>query len=241
MMDEREHFPSLSLADRARASTRQMMRSGRVSPSHSAHGCLMRATLLQQQNERKARKVRFFRNGDRFYPGIVYAISSERFRTLDALLAELTASPLGDKSVLPKGVRYVFTADGRRLILSLDELEEGESYVCASTRLFKALPYSPVARPDSTPHPDHPYHPAPSPDQGDYASSLGSDENKDFIKPKLITVVRHGSRPRKAIRLLLNKKTVHSFSQVLGDITEKIQVDSGSIKKLYTADGKQVS
>lgn len=65
-------------------------------------------------------------------------------------------------------------------------------------------------------------------------------ENKDFIKPKLVTVIRSGVKPRKAVRILLNKKTAHSFDQVLADITEAIKLDSGAVKRLYTLDGKQV-
>lgn len=67
-----------------------------------------------------------------------------------------------------------------------------------------------------------------------------SREPKDFIKPKLVTVIRSGVKPRKAVRILLNKKTAHSFEQVLADITEAIKLDSGVVKRLYTLDGKQV-
>lgn len=66
-------------------------------------------------------------------------------------------------------------------------------------------------------------------------------EAKDFIKPKLVTVIRSGVKPRKAVRILLNKKTAHSFEQVLTDITEAIKLDSGAVRRLYTLDGKQVS
>lgn len=66
-------------------------------------------------------------------------------------------------------------------------------------------------------------------------------ESKDFIKPKLVTVIRSGVKPRKAVRILLNKKTAHSFDQVLADITEAIKLDSGAVKRLYTLDGKQVT
>ncbi|KAF5897279.1 serine/threonine-protein kinase DCLK2-like, partial [Clarias magur] len=66
-------------------------------------------------------------------------------------------------------------------------------------------------------------------------------ESKDFIKPKLVTVIRSGVKPRKAVRVLLNKKTAHSFEQVLADITEAIKLDSGAVKKLYTLDGKQLT
>ena len=65
-------------------------------------------------------------------------------------------------------------------------------------------------------------------------------ESKDFIKPKLVTVIRGGAKPRKAVRILLNKKTAHSFEQVLTDITNAIKLDTGLVKRLYTLDGKQV-
>ena len=61
------------------------------------------------------------------------------------------------------------------------------------------------------------------------------------IKPRLITVIRNGSRPRKAVRMLLNKKTAHSYEQVLADITEQIRPDSGVVRKVFTLDGRQVA
>lgn len=67
-----------------------------------------------------------------------------------------------------------------------------------------------------------------------------SKESKDFIRPKLVTIIRSGVKPRKAIRILLNKKTAHSFEHVLTDITDAIKLDSGVVKKIYTVEGKQV-
>nr|6RF2_C Chain C, Neuronal migration protein doublecortin [Homo sapiens] len=60
-------------------------------------------------------------------------------------------------------------------------------------------------------------------------------------RPKLVTIIRSGVKPRKAVRVLLNKKTAHSFEQVLTDITEAIKLETGVVKKLYTLDGKQVT
>lgn len=36
----------------------------------------------------------------------------------------------------------------------------------------------------------------------------------EYMKPRLITIIRNGSRPRKAVRLLLNKKTAFTYDQV---------------------------
>lgn len=99
--------------------------NGLPSPTHSAHCSFYRTRTLQAlSNEKKAKKVRFYRNGDRYFKGIVYAVSSDRFRSFDALLADLTRS-LSDNINLPQGVRYIYTIDGSRKIGSMDELEEG--------------------------------------------------------------------------------------------------------------------
>ena len=67
----------------------------------------------------------------------------------------------------------------------------------------------------------------------------GVDNDRDYIIPKLVTVIRNGSRPRKAVRILLNKKTAHSFDQVLSEITDAIKLDSGAVKKVFTVTGQQ--
>lgn len=128
----------------------------------------------------------------------------------------------------------------------------GECYVCASNEPYRKVDYTKIAIPS--------WKPGASAGNASAGSSRASTastgvstiasrdrpesregrESKDFIKPKLVTVIRSGVKPRKAVRILLNKKTAHSFDQVLADITEAIKLDSGAVKKLYTLDGKQV-
>ncbi|XP_069098740.1 serine/threonine-protein kinase DCLK2 isoform X4 [Pleurodeles waltl] len=214
-------------------------RNGLVpSPAHSAHCSFYRTRTLQAlSSEKKAKKVRFYRNGDRYFKGLVYAISADRFRSFDALLMELTRS-LSDNVNLPQGVRSIYTLDGGRKVTSLDELLEGESYVCASNEPFRKVDYNKNVNPNWSVNV-----------KTGSARSLSSltalknemKEGKDFIKPKLVTVIRSGVKPRKAVRILLNKKTAHSFEQVLTDITDAIKLDSGVVKRLCTLDGKQVT
>ena len=233
--NEMDHFPTLD--ERARSSTRQMAKSGRVSPTHSASGSLIRASIVKLQGEKKAKKVKFYRNGDRYFRGMVYAVSPEKFRRFESLLAELTESPLGDRTVLPNGVRHIFSIDGMKKITDIDDLEEDEHYVCASTAMFKKIDYpkslTPVWNTNAMPLKD-------AIDEKGSAVKFQVDENKDFIYPKLITVIRNGSKPRKAVRMLLNKKTAHSFAQVMNDMTEAIKLDSGAVRKIFTLDGRQV-
>lgn len=118
-------------------------------------------------------------------------------------------------------------------------LSAGESYVCASNEAFRRVDYTKNVNPNWSVG-----------SKTSTSRSLSSliplkselqRESKDFIKPKLVTVIRSGVKPRKAVRILLNKKTAHSFEQVLTDITEAIKLDSGAVRRLYTLDGKQVS
>ncbi|XP_066137152.1 serine/threonine-protein kinase DCLK2 isoform X2 [Saccopteryx bilineata] len=208
------------------------------SPAHSAHCSFYRTRTLQAlSSEKKAKKARFYRNGDRYFKGLVFAISSDRFRSFDALLVELTRS-LSDNVNLPQGVRTIYTIDGSRKVTSLDELLEGESYVCASNEPFRKVDYT------KNIHPNWSVNIKGGAARAVAAPSSGRSEvkeSKDFIKPKLVTVIRSGVKPRKAVRILLNKKTAHSFEQVLTDITEAIKLDSGVVKRLCTLDGKQVT
>ncbi|XP_062341265.1 neuronal migration protein doublecortin-like isoform X1 [Osmerus eperlanus] len=214
--------------------------NGLPSPTHSAHCSFYRTRTLQAlTNEKKAKKVRFYRNGDRYFKGIVYAVAVERFRTFDALLADLTRS-LSDHINLPQGVRFIFSIDGLRKIVSMDELEEGESYVCASENFYKKVDYTKNVNPNWS------VNVKASASQKNLQSLASkatgeAREGKEFVRPKLVTVMRSGVKPRKAVRVLLNKKTAHSFDQVLTDITDAIKLESGVVKKIYTLDGKQVT
>ncbi|XP_019721797.1 serine/threonine-protein kinase DCLK1-like [Hippocampus comes] len=237
---ELEHFDERDKAQRyARRGSRG---NGLPSPTHSAHCSLYRTRTLQAlSSEKKAKKVRFYRNGDRYFQGIVYAISQDRFRSLDALLADLTRA-LSDNVNLPQGVRTIYSVDGTTRITSMEQLDEGESYVCASFEPYKKVDYIKNVNPNwsagartAVACPRDP----PSLGSG-RAGSPETRESKDFIKPKLVTIVRSGVKPRKAVRVLLNKKTAHSFEQVMTDITDAIKLDSGAVKRLFTVDGKAV-
>lgn len=118
----------------------------------------------------------------------------------------------------------------------------GESYVCASIEPYKKLDYTKNVNPNwavgaRTPVAQR----SPQPLASVKSVSLEGRESRDYIKPKLVTIVRSGVKPRKAVRVLLNKKTAHSFEQVMTDITDAIKLDSGVVKRIYTVDGKMVS
>lgn len=115
----------------------------------------------------------------------------------------------------------------------------GESYVCASENVYKKVDYTKNVNPNWS------VNVKASASQKNLQSLASKQANearegKEFVRPKLVTVMRSGVKPRKAVRVLLNKKTAHSFEQVLTDITEAIKLESGVVKRIYTLDGKQV-
>ena len=75
------------------------------------------------------------------------------------------------------------------------------------------------------------------------SSSAASPTPKipDFIRPKIVTIFKNGTKPRKAVRLLLNKRTAQTYDKVLNDITNAIKLDCGAVRKIYTLSGNQVS
>lgn len=130
---ELEHFDE---RDKAQRYSKGSKANGLPSPTHSAHCSFYRTRTLQAlSSEKKAKKVRFYRNGDRYFKGIVYAISADRFRSFEALLADLTRT-LSDNVNLPQGVRTIYTVDGNRKILSLDQLVEGQFSLSMSLTLY---------------------------------------------------------------------------------------------------------
>ncbi|KAM9781502.1 neuronal migration protein doublecortin-like [Syngnathus typhle] len=234
-------FAHFDERDKASRSPRNGRLNGLPSPTHSAHCSFYRTRTLQAlSNEKKAKKVRFYRNGDRYFRGIVYAVANDRFRTFDALLVDLTRS-LADHINLPQGVRFIFTIDGTTRITALDELEEGESYVCASENAFKKVDYTKNVNPNWSVNVKASASQKSIQSLAARAATDPREQSKDFVRPKLVTVMRSGVKPRKAVRILLNKKTAHSFEQVLTDITEAIKLESGVVKRIYTLDGKQVT
>lgn len=119
----------------------------------------------------------------------------------------------------------------------------GESYVCSSIEAYKKLDYTKNVNPNWSVNVKASGVASRGPSTLGGSNKVGIQESrelKDFIRPKLVTVVRSGVKPRKAVRILLNKKTAHSYDQVLTDITDAIKLDSGVVKKIYTLEGKLV-
>lgn len=118
----------------ARPKSRQEMpgSSGGGAVTAAAGGMAYPNSRYNVSNFWKARRIMFYRNGDPFFPAVEFRFKPGRdISTLDKLLDKISS-----RMDLPRGARYIFSMDGDRKT-SLDELEDGSSYVVSSFKQFK--------------------------------------------------------------------------------------------------------
>ena len=77
--------------------------------------------------------------------------------------------------------------------------------------------------------------------QASRASYLPNTENGP-TKPKVVTIVRNSNRPRNNVKILLNRRSVQNFEQLMSDISEAFgpKFKNNKVKKLFTVRGKEV-
>ncbi|XP_053601093.1 serine/threonine-protein kinase GA29083 isoform X2 [Plodia interpunctella] len=219
-----------------------------------------RNVMIRTPLARKAKRVRFFRNGDKFYSGVIIPVLPERYRSFDSLTADLTRV-LVDNVTLPSGVRTIYSLEGRK-IGKLDDLEDGQSYVCSGFgEPFKRLDYEasavtpqsfrlsgPESLSDSaSPSPARANNKGSRcfPANGSSTTSNGtariSPAGDSVVRPRIVTIIRNGVKPRKVCRLLLNKRNSPTLEHALAAITECIKLDTGCVRKVFTQSGTPIS
>ena len=115
-------------------------------------------------------------------------------------------------------IRTIFAIDGKR-IEKLEDLEDGKSYVCCcNNEAFKKIEYtaniikntnrlSKVIRPNS-------------PLKNGNNGIIKEIQDTSAVHPKIVTLIRNGVKPRKVLRLLLNKRNSPTYDHVLTAITQ---------------------
>lgn len=198
-----------------------------------------RTSLVRRNQSINAKQIRFFRNGDRFFGGLKLAVSVDRYKEFDSLLVELS-----QKLNLPTGaVRFIFNAEDNSIITDISQLQYGIPYVCSSTNTVRHIEggygkhmhsWSVMAKSRQI------YKPTVlgSVEKYNIMNSLRNENGRDFIKPKLVTVIRNGKPPQKKVTLLLNSKTAISLDQVLDQLSAKGSL--GKVDKLYSVDGRVI-
>lgn len=90
----------------------------------------------------------------------------------------------------------------------------GQGAICREAPMISGLDHWKERRSKNQVNNNH--HALPTYPTSQMSSTTGDNSPRwtDHMKPRLITIIRNGSRPRKAVRLLLNKKTAFTYEQV---------------------------
>lgn len=184
----------------------------------------------------KAKRVRFFRNGDKFWTGYLVAVSNERYKSFDSLVEDLTKQ-LGER--LNGAIRCIFSLDGKK-VEKLDDLEDNKSYVCCcNNEIFKKIEYSSnnviKLRVSKNGRPSSPMK------NGTNGTTTVAKDEASVVFPRIVTLIRNGVKPRKIMRLLLNKRNSPTFDHILTAITQVVKLDSGCVRKVFKLDGTPVT
>lgn len=172
-----------------------------------------------------AKKIGFYKSGDPQFGGVRVVVNPRSFKTFDALLDNLSR-----KVPLPFGVRNISTPRGRHSITSLEELEDGESYLCSHGRKVQPVDLDKARR---RPRPwlssraisAHAHH-----------SPAAATPSK-LRSPRRLVVFRNGD-PKTRCTVFLSRRVTQSFEALLQHLTEVMR---RPVTKLYATDGRKVS
>ncbi|KAM9827312.1 oxygen-regulated protein 1-like [Neosynchiropus ocellatus] len=181
-----------------------------------------------------SKRVCFYKSGDPQFGGLRMVINSRTFKTFDALLDSLSK-----KVPLPFGVRNITTPRGVHGISTLEELEDGKSYICSDRRRVKPINLA-QARKKPTPW----YHARPASSRRRTVQqarmfpgqSVYRKEPVAVRTPKRLLVFRNGD-PSVKHMVVLQRRTTPTFQSILEYISELMQF---LVIKLYTPDGRRV-
>ncbi|XP_077798945.1 oxygen-regulated protein 1 isoform X2 [Macaca mulatta] len=172
-----------------------------------------------------AKRISFYKSGDPQFGGVRVVVNPRSFKSFDALLDNLSR-----KVPLPFGVRNISTPRGRHSITRLEELEDGESYLCSHGRKVQPVDLDKARR-------------RPRPWLSSRAISAHAPPHPVAVAapgkpraPRSLVVFRNGD-PKTRRTVLLSRRVTQSFEAFLQHLTEVMQ---RPVVKLYATDGRRV-
>lgn len=182
-----------------------------------------------------SKRVCFYKSGDPQFSGLRMVINNRTFKTFDALLDSLSK-----KVPLLFGVRNITTPRGVHAVHTLDELEDGKSYICSDSRNVKPINLA-LAQKKLLPW----YHARPVSSRRQTVQqarlfpgqNIHKKERAVVRTPKRLLVYRNGV-PTVRHTVVLDKRTTPTFESILEYISELIQFH---VVKLHTPEGRRVS
>lgn len=175
-----------------------------------------------------AKRISFYKSGDPQFGGVRVVLNPRSFKTLDALLDNLSG-----KVPLPFGVRNISTPRGRHSITRLEELEDGHSYLCSHGRKMQPVD---LEKARQRPRPWLSSRALSAHVQRARAAAASAAPGM-LRAPRRLVVFRNGD-PKTRRAVLLSRRVTQSFEVFLQHLTEVMQ---RPVTKLYATDGRKVS
>ncbi|XP_011231171.1 oxygen-regulated protein 1 [Ailuropoda melanoleuca] len=177
-----------------------------------------------------AKKISFYKSGDPQFGGVRVVVNPRSFKTFDALLDNLSR-----KVPLPFGVRNISTPRGRHSITRLEELEDGQSYLCSHRRKVQPVDLDKARRRPRPWHSSraisaHVHHSPPTAAAAAAAPGM-------LRAPRRLLVFRNGD-PKTRRVVVMNRRVAQSFQAFLQHLTEVMRFP---VTKLYATDGRKVT
>lgn len=155
------------------------------------------------------------------------------FRSFDSLVEDLTRL-LEDK--LNGAIRSIYSLDGKK-VDKLEDLEDNTSYVCScNNEVFKKIEYTSNNVIKAANRLSKVIRPLSPLKNGTNGTSL-RESDASTVHPRIVTLIRNGVKPRRIMRLLLNKRNSPTFDHVLTAITQVVKLDSGCVRKVFSMGG----
>ncbi|XP_040580643.1 echinoderm microtubule-associated protein-like CG42247 [Lepeophtheirus salmonis] len=189
-------------------------------------------------NTYHAIRITLFKNGDEYFPGTEILFRPWRdVLDLDGFLKMISVTKARTMD-LRSQLDYIFDTNGHR-ITSLDEIEEGGSYVVSETRRFIHGSYGMIGESFQV-------------EQYRVPSRSASRQRRKSLSQKSISppLTKSNSGDGKIVRVvnnedhsfqyevLLNLKTTQTFEEILEDMGEVLKIKNAN--KMYTNDGREI-
>lgn len=138
-------------------------------------------------------------------------------------------------------IRCIYSLEGKK-VEKLEDLEDNKSYVCScNNEIYKKIEYSSCNIMKLTGRVSKNGRPSsPMKNGTNGTSATGVKDEASVVFPRIVTLIRNGVKPRKIMRLLLNKRNSPTYDHILTAITQVVKLDSGCVRKVFKLDGSPV-
>ncbi|XP_063779799.1 oxygen-regulated protein 1 [Pseudophryne corroboree] len=180
------------------------------------------------------KRICFYKSGDPRFNGIKMVVTNRSFKTFDALLDSLSK-----KVPLPFGVRNITTPRGIHPVTTLEELEDGKSYICSHQKKIKPINLERASKKPLLWQSSRPISARRRAMQGTRQSEVTPFQRENTIvlrSSKNFVVYKNGDKEFKQ-NFVLNKKSIQNFDAFLDQISETLQFP---VFKLYSIDGRRI-